>query len=538
MEYQSPVKRPRPIDGRRRSIQTIIDGMTQVVTTKQRLEILTRLFDAIGYDSQTRTPRVDSKTLSTCIDLGVIHSLCLQLGFVLRRHGSCREEIIQICNAIELFYRFCPELVNSDETLRSRGSDLFFLLPEAFQKGAIRSVLSIWHCISSSAFGTAFLLQSPLVLLSVRDVMRKENSVEEALLETLGLLKNITYYGEDHRYRILDQPPGLLATLSKLPLNHDSEKLRERVSAVFRNLALSRDARVVLAQRPEVLTALTSLSTSTNFTTTKNLLNTLLALAIDGDSCLLIVFHGDGIILEVLKKYINSNDLSIRKRAARALRLIIRETSAPLMVHDSQLMKILSERALHDSSREVRSEAAQAFARCASLVKAPSSHHEAILDALTYLASSPGTVPLDVMARVIKEQARLGPENRKAMVERQTLMDAVGRIAISTESSTSAKENICSALLVLSDDKNNKRIIATPLTLDALVQNSSERGENNSKLRECAVKTLLNLADDSSNRKIMANHTNLLPSLFAAATQLSDLKTQVKAAILLLAVEL
>ena len=535
MEYQSPAKRRRPVEARQVGIKDIIEGMTQVVTTKQRLEVLSSLFDAIGYDSQTRMPSVDSNTLSSCVDMEIIHSLCLQLGFILRRHGSCREEIIQTCKAIELFYRCCPDLVTSEEALRSRGSDLFFLLPEAFKRGSILSVLSIWHSISSSPFGTTLLLQSPVVLLCVRDVMRKENSEREVLMESLGLLKNVTYYGVEYRYRIMEQPPGLLATIASLPLHIDCEKVRERLSAVFRNLALSPEARVALAQRPDVLTAISTLANSKSLTTTRNVLNTLLSLAVDGDSCLLMVFHGDGVIVNILKKYISMDDLSVRKRAARALRLVIRETSAPLMVHDNELMKILSHRALHDSSSEVRSEAAEAFARCASLVKAPSSQHEAILDALTYLVSSPNTVPSEVMARVIKEQASLGPQNRRAMVERQTLMVAMSRIAMSPESSISAKENIFSALLDLSDDENNQPHIATPLILDALVQNS---GVRNYKIREYAVKTLIKLAGNASNRKSMANHTNLLQSLFAAATQLGDLKTQVKAVILQLATEL
>lgn len=540
MQYHSSAKRPRPIEDRRIDIQDILQGINHAVTTRQRFEILSKLFEAIRYDSQSRTPYVDSNVLSYCIELGVIRSLCLQLGFVLRRHGSVKEEIQETCTAIAVFYRFCPELVASEETLRTRGADLFFVLPEAFRKGAVLPVLSIWHSISSSKVGTAVLLQSPAALLAARDVLRQEICGKEGLMETLGLLKNMTYYGEEYRHLIVEQP-GLLSALTSVPLNENCEKARERLSAVFRNLALSLDTRTVLAKRPDFLTAIATLASSTSLTVLRNMLSTLVSLAIDADSSLLMVFHGEGILVEILRRYVTyTEDATLRKRAARALRLLARETSAPLMVHDNQLMKVLSQSALHDTSSEVRAEAAEAFARCASLVKAPMAQHEAMLDALTHLSSGPQAIPADVMARALKEQAT-HPENRKALIQRKTLMVALGQIAMSNETSTSAKENVCSALLDLSsDDENNRVLIATPLTLEALVHNSADRGVHYSVIRRYSVETLLNLAVIPSNRKSMAQYASLLQSLlhFAAATQVGDLKTKVKSVILQLAAEL
>jgi hypothetical protein len=120
------------------------------------------------------------------------------------------------------------------------------------------------------------------------------------------------------------------------------------------------------------------------------------------------------------------------------------------------------------------------------------------------------------------------------------LMVALAKIALSTEASRSAKENVCATFLDLSHDESNRTVIATPPTLEALVRNSVDRSEGHARIRECAVRTLLNLAVIPSNRKNMANHTSLLQSLlhFAAATQADDLKKEVKAVILQLAAEL
>lgn len=540
MQNQSSAKRPRPIENQRRDVQDIVHGINHAVTTRQRFEILSKLFEAIRYDSHSRTPFVESSALSYCIELGVIRSLCLQLGFVLRRHGSVKEEIQETCTAIAVFYRFCPELVASEDSLRTRGADLFFLLPEAFRKGAVLPVLSIWHSISSSKVGTAILLQSPAALLASRDVIRQQICGKEGLMETLGLLKNMTYYGDEHRRLIVDQP-GLLGALTSLAPNENCEKARERFSAVYRNMALSLDVRTILAKSPDFLTAIAMLASSTSLAVLKNMLSTLVSLAMDPDSSLIIVFHGEGILVEILRRYVTyTEDATLRKRAARALRLLAQETSAPLLVHDNRLMKVLSERALHDMSPEVRAEAAEAFARCASLVKAPMAQHEAMLDALTHLSRGPQAIPAEVMARALKEQASQ-PENRKALIKRKALMATLGQIAISNESSVSAKEDVCSALLDLSsDDENIRVLIATPLTLEALVHNSTDKGTNYFTVRRYSVETLLKLAATPSNRKCMARHASLLQSLlhFAAATQVEDLKNEVKAVILHLAAEL
>eukprot|EP00980_Cylindrotheca_fusiformis_P026368 scaffold15973_cov120-Cylindrotheca_fusiformis.AAC.9 len=540
MECQPSAKRPRPIEDQGLDIEEIVHGISHAVTTRQRFEILSKLFEAIRYDSRSRTPNVESATLSYCIDLGVIRSLCLQLGFVLRRHGSVKEEIQETCTALAVFYRYCPELVASEDALRTKGADLFFLLPEAFQKGACLPVLSIWHTISSSKVGTAMLLQSPSALLASRDVIQGGISGKEGLMETLGLLKNMTYYGEEHRHLFVDQP-GLLSALTSIPLNENCERARERISAVYRNMALSLSNRSVLGARADFLTAIATLGSSSSLVVLRNMLSTLVNLAMDANSSLLMVFHGEGIIIEILRRFVAyKEDATLRKRAVRVLRLLARETSAPLMVHDNRLMKVLSERALHDTNTEVRAEAAEAFAKCASLVKAPMAQHEAMLDALTHLSTGHQSISADVMARALKEQASQ-PENRKALIKRSALVTALGQIAMSGESSLSAKENVCSAFFDLSsDDENVRSLLATTLTLEALVHNSGDNGAAYSAIRRCSVETLLNLAVVPSNRKSMAQHTSLLQSLlhFAAATQVGDLKAKVKSTILQLAAEL
>ncbi|KAL3939293.1 MAG: hypothetical protein SGBAC_005953 [Bacillariaceae sp.] len=305
-------------------------------------------------------------------------------------------------------------------------------------------------------------------------------------------------------------------------------------------MALSLHTRVALAKRSDFLTALTALANSPSTSTVKNMLSTVVSLASDPDSSLLIVFHGEGILVEILRRCIShEEDATIRKRAVRAIRLLATDTSAPLMIHDNTLMDALSKRALHDKSSEVRSEAAEAFAKCASLVTAPMAQHEAVLDALTHLSSSPHAISPDVMARALREQVA-HPENRKAMAQREALMIAMGQILMSEKTSMGAKENLCSVWLQLSfEDYSIRELIATSLTLEALVRNAISH-DNSNPIRQDALKTLLNLANVPSNRERMVKHASLMRTLlrFASTTRQEDLKAEVKAAIMQLAQEL
>jgi len=542
MRYnESPSKRPRMVVEhhypQHPSPKTIVSSIHQAVTASQRFEILNHLFQIIKYDPWNRSCQSDPQIFMSLIERGVVNALCVQLGFVLHRHGSPREEIESICTAMDIFYRFSPDLV-SEQSLRVNGRELFRLLPEAIRRGARLPVISIWHSCSSSGVGTDLLLEQSSFLRSIGELFRQGISDPDESLEILGLLKNITYHGEDFRQRLIEQP-GILSSLTSFTETELHEKGQERLSAVIRNLAMSFHTRVVLAQRADVLTCIVRLSTNATQQTLRNLLNTLVSLAMDGDSCLLLVFHGDGMLIELLKRFLlHEDDYIVRKRAARTLRLLARESSVSLMINDNKLMDILSSRALHDSSNEVRAEAAEAFARCAGLIKAAMAQHDAVLEALSHLASSPH-VQADVMARAVKQQA-CHPENRVPLAKHGKLLMALCKIAVCPKASAVAKENVCNTFLDLSADERSREAIATQTTLDALVHNAEDRIERHASVREAAVKTLLNLAVHPENRKSMAKQSRLIQSLlhFAANTTEDELKKKTKLVLLKLAAEL
>ena len=272
---QSPFKRPRTrsIHINRHDegttaayIQQLLSGLQQAITTKQRLNVLRQLLHFVGYDSSTRHCRCHVTILSRILEGKCIHLLCLQLGYALNRHqnhhhrerelhgvNSSNEEINLILTAMDIFYRYCPELV-TEGSIRNEGPELFRLLKDVlvyYRGGVIHnsvgrinyngsgsdiflSVLSIWHSCSSSSIGTMLLLQHPATLQAINTILLLQKQRPnhnsgglEIIMEGIGLLKNLSYYGEDYRHLIVDQT-NLLTTLTSLT-DVPNDKARERL---------------------------------------------------------------------------------------------------------------------------------------------------------------------------------------------------------------------------------------------------------------------------------------------------------------------
>mmetsp|Transcript_25658 Transcript_25658/g.56265 ORF Transcript_25658/g.56265 Transcript_25658/m.56265 type:complete len:643 (+) Transcript_25658:163-2091(+) len=606
-----------------RHIQQILSELQHVITTKQRVHTLRHLLHFIGYDPSTRLCRCNVSTLHRFVDGKCIYLLCLQLGYAIGRHRSdhgdhrdvhargSNDEVSLISIAIDVFYRYCPELV-TENSIQTNGSEVLRLSQEMFKncrRGGLGrdqkrrgnasngsdnllSIVSIWHSCSSCSLGTMLLLQNPETLQAINEILlskmnqsHHDSTRIDTIMECLGLLKNLTYFGEDYRHQIVDQT-NLLATLTGLT-DVPNDSTRERLSAVFRNLALSTDARSRLTQQANVLTAIVRMANfslidsnkmhgntnnnaenaSCKKNTLRNLLSTVANLAIDANTNHLMVFHGDGILIEQLKQFlIQGEDFVLRKRASRAIQLLARDpSSAPVMVlQNNELLDILSDRALNDGNGSVRMEAAEAFAKCADLIRAPMAQHNYIMDALTHMLMTSTTKTsktrenLDIVGRALKEQAS-HQINRRAMIQRRNLLTSLANVILSEDTTFGAKESVCATLASLSEEEANQEIMSIPIVLNALVQILVDQpkilGTNNTvanaranvdtivstRIRESSVRTILNLAKTSSNRQNMANQIALIQSLlrFAAATTTSDdLKKQVKAVILQLAAAL
>ena len=504
--------------------------------------------------------------LSYWIDRDVVHMLCLQLGYAIKRYhheGNMMQDTEHILLALDVFYRYCPD----------KSLDVLKLLPSICHINNNVTIslttISIWHSCSSCSRGSLILLEHSATLPVINEILQqtrngmcRDQSRMETILECLGLLKNLTYFGEDNRSYIAEQP-NLITTITSLVDVLDI-KARERLTAIFRNLVLSSDVRSQFSRRTDVLTAVVRLtgSESNNKKILRNILSFLTSLAMDSASIESLVLYGDGILIGRLKNLlVHDEDPTVRKRAARTLRLMARESSTipsstvpvTIILQDYEIIDMLSQRALNDSDDTVRVEIIEAFIQFTSLVRCSMSHYAAVLETLNQLVAninsfetSRGVLALDAVSRTFEEQAR-HPDNRKVMARHESLTTSLIQILLSSKSSFFAKENVCLTLVALSEEKENHEYVAIPSVLNTIVSIlmgtaiQSEGESRRTRLKELVIHVLYNVAETPSTWKLMANQTALLQALLQYASANStdpDLKKKVKAAILKIATEL
>lgn len=580
-------------------VNHLILEIHSALTTNQRLQVLTRLRKTLQ-QNESLEPNLSfaslvntndyvnrdcfDSTAANLIDKGIINALSLKFHRLLRTHGSTLAELELICQCFALLFAHLRRNYDAlHQLICDQRTRFVVLLTEAVSMASQKrqerprvntasfpcvqhSVLTIFNIISASAAGTTLLLKCRVVAETIVTILCDTETTDDMVVKALGILKNMTYYEEDCRASMI-KLSGFLSGLTALPNRSHalSLKSRQRLSAVIRNLAISVECRSLLVAHPMAVGALIRLMTWEPTCKNamvcvdicnlrRNLLDTLISLSMDHNSALLLIFHGDGVLLSILKRYLKENtDTVLRKKSASTLRLLANEVSAPLLIHDAELMHTLSDAALRDESLDVRKEALEAFTRCAALVQVEHQpHYQAVLDALTALAQQrhrPKSVSVDLLARALKEQS-FRVCNRKPMAEQRVLLETVAQIAMSRDvSSTTAAQDACRALMHLSTEEANlKRLADTPMVLDALLATVSTYSVNSiisnrtdafPVEKEDAVKTLVNLIALPTNRTLMVKHGCLLQTLIQVTGVIPktrpNVKEEVKVAILLLA---
>lgn len=514
-----------------------VNQLYRAVTSQQRLATSQALLRQLSHS--------EALVCNSLIKAGLNNALCLQLGFIINQpdtNDTAREEVETICWIFNSLFRGCSESAR-EESINSFGHDLFHLLMKGMRLGAILSTLSVFHICSGSLQGTSMLLQAGILSCISRSLQHHTND-DNTLLETLGLMKNLSYYGENYRLEMAEHA-GLLPKLAHIPFSHpNNEKALERLSALIRNLAVSTSTRPILAQKSYILNAIARMGSHSSRYTQRNLLNILLSLGQEVDACIILCLHGDGVLINLLKRFLNhETDAAVRKRAARMLRMLACEGSASLLVHDSSLIDCLSQRALHDERQEVRTEAIDAIIRLAAFINAPMPQHKQVLDTFTQLASCSRTQP-EILAQALRKQASQ-TSNQSSLIERRILLESLAQMALSQRLTNESKELACAALLDLTEHESNRGKLATCSILEALTQNAKIRnqnhdGGNDDPRKLYGIQALINLASVPTNRKAMANHNLLLQTLvlYAASTRDEQIKRNVKKVILMLVSEL
>jgi hypothetical protein len=566
---------------------SVVAGLRSAITTKQRLFALSRLRKILQQSSglEDDTSFVSSRNVTPVrlgnfddfVNAGGGIALVLQLHHLVHSHGSVLAELELLCFCLaKLFGLIRRQFDKIKIFLSEHDSDVLLLLSDASLIASQRrqytntcqnvpsvqnSAVTIFNIVTSSSSGTNLLLKCHAAVEMISRILCDIETTDDTVTQALGIYKNLTYFQEDCRVKLI-KSSGFLQSLSLSSIKSISLKSRQRQSAVIRNLAISVECRSLLVAEPTTVGTLIQLlnwepqstddSSSPDFRNMRrNVLNTLVSLTMDHDSALLLIFYGDGILLHILQRYLKvSTDTFLRKKSACVMRLLANEASAPLLVHDANLMQSLSDAALRDDSSDVRREAAEAFARCAAFVQLEQQpHYENVLDALTILVNQRGRLKsfaMNSLARALKEQS-LHPCNQLPMADRSVLLNAIAQIALLREfESNAAATDACCALMNLSTDKANlEKLAGQEIILEALLSNASTYTTTHGNFEEgklYALTTLVNLSNSSNCRRIMIWHGCILQTLIhetrCISDEQSDLKVRLKQATLLLAAEL
>lgn len=441
----------------------VVADIHSAMTTSKRLSVLSKL----DYDLASLHDDNLSKYCLEFVQYGGLLALFLQLNSLLHRSGPTSGEHTLLCCCIDRLLKHLPpeQIFNLP-----RIENIFCLLVEILGNFSIfeddlrsenatgmkqdhsslpQSIMSTFHTISCTVRGSTLIYHNQ----SSIDLIVKILGISyvrfdfEAVLEALGVLKNVTYFEEGSRHNLL-QFEGMLMALTNLPhqlklhankfiniLDSDTEglcssrkhpiltlkSLLARLSAVLRNLSLSSECRATLVGTPSCLDCIIEIlilseevlpmeHINSVVAVARNILNILVNLAMDSkESALIILLHNDGVLVRLLAKYIRAgtrknhhttplsalHDPVVRKRSVRLVRLCINSSTARLLIHDIGLITAITDAALLDDCLVVRTESTETFSRLAGMIvilpkengacKYREKYQEALVDALAEL---------------------------------------------------------------------------------------------------------------------------------------------------------
>lgn len=569
----------------------IVESVQSATTTKQRLMALRSLETALnrpefGFISnhvsfEAATPsRTKEIKAAVLLRAGILNSIAFQLHVLIHRHGSALEETRLICRCLALLCELCNsverELVPAFEKL---GVPFLRLLTEIFayakQQEATShthqmigpeislSLLKVLNGLSACPSGALFLQKCANLVQCLVSVISNVAVHTNVALESLSALKNLTYYEEDSRLPLLAQH-GFYTGIANLSVrSHVPTKILQRISSILKNLTVDAECRSQLTRQPTVASALVRLALTTQRNRhdeifrddlerlKRNVLDVLVALLMDDDFGLVLILHGDGVLLDILRRFLDSSDESIRKRASTAIRLVTRDVAIPIIVQNLELMQTLTEASLTDTCEFVRRDTAEVFRKCIAQSddNRQTDYHDAILDVLCCLANSipiplTGTQDvgpsLEILCEALKHQSK-NTHVRKLLLNRTRLLQILSETMV-YQPSRSASSDAAEALLHMSEDKE---LVEMFLRHDiglvgALIYRLSDfsicqQGKNQ------VLKTLINCSMPIETRKLYARYPMLVQTLILATRSVSErskLRSSLKSAIAVLVSEL
>lgn len=308
----------------------------------------------------------------------------------------------------------------------------------------------------------------------------------------------------------------LLDSLLRIAALDLSDKAREYAGAAIMDLASCPANQIRMANIDKLLGTLVKLAVIEDVAVTRECaITSIQNLAFAKDNRIRLVTYSSGVVLEALKKTLSGdpNDKA-RRRAAGALTNLACEETAGRMGNHKGLLETLAVVSTKDESNEVQSRASLALTKVASSITCKMACHETLLDSLVVASLSSN---VNSVSTVLRVKAR-DPENRESMACHPGILDTLGDICASKVYTVKDRENSMRAIMHLTNEIKNVKVMCNETILEALVVGVSLEGCDFEGMRESAVVAMERLATEFSNRQYMARHNGLLVAV-AKATE-------------------
>lgn len=320
----------------------------------------------------------------------------------------------------------------------------------------------------------------------------------------------------DDNKAFLCETPAFLETLLRVAHQETTDLAREYACLAISDLASSPANQKVMAENDKLLGALVKMVLVEKVASAReSAITAVQNLAYTKENRSRLVTYKDGIVLEALRKALSGDDNDkARRRAAGAMTNLACSETAEIMGDHKGLLDTLGIVSTKDINPEVQSRAAMALTKLAASISMDMDCHETLLDALVVASLSKAS---NNVAAVLRVKAR-DPENREKLARHPGVLDTLADICTSATSELKDKDNSMRALMHLTNESGNRKIMCNKKILEAMVQSASMEGSKMDEIRDSAIKAMERLATEFSNRAYMAKHPGVL-TVIAKATE-------------------
>lgn len=427
-----------------------------------------------------------------------------------------------ICAALEMVYRASTEVVR--KSFQDVGPDIVPLLLKLLErcetdtvKHSEVSVLNITKVLLyfsrvSELRPSLARHQGMLQTLTRASTARLNPDSRAMRVRVIANLAN-----SDENKDILHEHPGLLDCILKIAAIDTTDTAREYAAACLMDLASSPISQVSMAFSNKVLAVLVKLAVQDDKEETREYAVTAMQnLAFAKENRTRLATFTKGVVLEALKKAL-STDLNdkTRRRAAGAITNLSCDETANIIGTHSGLVDMLSRVATQDKNDDVQKRSSLALTKIASSW-CPNNNesYEKLISSLINAACSPNSTGIPAVLRVKARDAT----KRETLARLPGLLETLADMSTSKGYSSKDKDNAMRAIMHLTNEHENRKLMCNKVILKALVVASNLQGKENIETRDSAIVAIERLATEVSNRQYMARHDGLLVSI-AQATE-------------------